>query len=160
MNVVLRAAGINKAYGRVKANVDVNLDLREGEVHAVLGENGAGKSTLMRVLYGLETPDSGHVEVKGSPLRFNAAKDAIEAGIGMVHQHFMLIPTLTVLENLIVGSALAGKVLKLKVTKARIEELARRYRVVMDLDKQVGELSVSEQQRVEIFRFWCAARRY
>ena len=112
MDVVLKAVDISKAYGRVEANVAVGLDVRRGEVHAVLGENGAGKSTLMRIFYGLERPDRGHVEVHGQPLQLRTPSDAINAGIGMVHQHFMLVGKMTVFENLIVGSSLAGKVLR------------------------------------------------
>jgi simple sugar transport system ATP-binding protein len=152
VDVVLRAAEISKAYGRVNANVAVNIDLRRGEVHAVLGENGAGKSTLMRIFYGLEPPDRGHVEVRGEPLRLRGPKDAINAGIGMVHQHFMLVGNMTVIENLVVGSSLTGGVLRMKVARDKVEVLAKRFRMAIDLDRRISELSVSEQQRVEILK--------
>src|SRR6516164_3525288 len=93
MNTVLSSIEIDKSYGRIQANVKVSLDVREGEIHAVLGENGAGKSTLMRILYGMEIPDSGSIERHGRPVAFLSPRDAIRAGIGMVHQHFMLVPT-------------------------------------------------------------------
>src|SRR4026207_1047495 len=95
------ARGIVKSFPGVLANDHVDFDLRRGEVHALLGENGAGKSTLMNVLYGLYQPDEGEILVKGEPVRFHSPKDAINRGIGMVHQHFMLIPVMTVAENIV-----------------------------------------------------------
>jgi len=153
MDIVLSAIGIDKSYTRVHANVNVSLDIREGEIHAVLGENGAGKSTLMRILYGMEIPDSGSIELHGRPLVLSSPRDAIRAGIGMVHQHFMLVPTLTVLENLILGGTLAGRgVLRLGAARSQIAALAERYHIAVDLDRIVGQLSVGEQQRVEILK--------
>src|SRR5437667_8044696 len=96
--------GIRKEFPGVVANANVDLDVRRGEVHALLGENGAGKSTLMNILYGLYRPDAGEIRLKGKPVVFSSAKDAIEAGIGMVHQHFMLIPVMTVAENIVLGN--------------------------------------------------------
>src|SRR2546426_1345407 len=96
--------GIRKEFPGVLANDDVDLDVRRGEVHALLGENGAGKSTLMNILYGLYRPDAGEILVHGKRVSFSSAKDAIEAGIGMVHQHFMLIPVMTVAENIVLGT--------------------------------------------------------
>jgi ABC-type uncharacterized transport system ATPase subunit len=150
---LLRAVGIIKTYGAVVANAEVTLDLRAGEIHAVLGENGAGKSTFMKVLYGLELPDSGRLELRGSPLVLHSPQDAIEAGIGMVHQHFMLVPTLTVLENLILGSEIGGKRL-FDAGKAadKVGALAKKYGMDIDLDRPVGQLSLGEQQRVEILK--------
>src|SRR5471030_352673 len=95
--------GIRKEFPGVLANDDVSLDIRKGEVHALLGENGAGKSTLMNILYGLYRPDAGELLLNGRPVEFSSARDAIGAGIGMVHQHFMLIPVMTVAENIVLG---------------------------------------------------------
>src|SRR6266849_8338036 len=95
--------GITKRFPGIVANDDVGLDVRKGEVHALLGENGAGKSTLMNILYGLYKPDEGEILLQGKPVTFGYAKDAIQAGIGMVHQHFMLIPVMTVAENIVLG---------------------------------------------------------
>src|SRR5689334_20598460 len=95
--------GIRKEFPGVVANDDVSIGLRRGEVHALLGENGAGKSTLMNILYGLYRPDAGEIRLNGKPVSFGSASDAIEAGIGMVHQHFMLIPVMTVAENVVLG---------------------------------------------------------
>src|SRR5690349_21599087 len=96
--------GIRKEFPGVVANDDVSLDVRKGEVHALLGENGAGKSTLMNILYGLYHPDAGEIRLNGKPITFGSARDAIRAGIGMVHQHFMLIPVMTVAENIVLGT--------------------------------------------------------
>src|ERR1700758_4922185 len=95
--------GIRKEFPGVIANDDVSFDVRRGEVHALLGENGAGKSTLMNILYGLYRPDGGEIRLNGKPVSFASARDAIQAGIGMVHQHFMLIPVMTVAENIVLG---------------------------------------------------------
>ena len=150
---VLKADGIAKYYGNVVANADVSLDLNAGEIHAVLGENGAGKSTLMKIIYGMEAPDGGHVEVDGKPLDLRSPRDAIDAGIGMVHQHFMLVDNLTVFENLIIGTlhrraGLPGA----RSGRAQIAELGRRYGIDVDLDARNSHLSVGEQQRVEILK--------
>jgi ABC-type uncharacterized transport system ATPase subunit len=153
METVLRAKAVSKTYGAVRANVAVDLDIRRGEIHAILGENGAGKSTLMRILYGMELPDSGSIELNDSPIVLRTPRDAINVGIGMVHQHFMLVPTLTVLENLVLGNDLAGSsVLHLDEARKRIGELASRFHISVDLDRRVGQLTVGEQQRVEILK--------
>src|SRR5581483_1429046 len=102
--IILEMRGITKAFPGIVANDRIDSDLRRGEVHALLGENGAGKSTLMNILYGLYRPDEGEIFVRGSHVTFHSAKDAIGAGIGMVHQHFMLIPVMTVAENIVLGS--------------------------------------------------------
>ena len=150
---VLRAVHISKSYGRVAANVDVTLDVRAGEIHAVLGENGAGKSTLMRMLYGMEAPDRGSIELFGERRKFDSPRDAIDAGVGMVHQHFTLVPTLTVLENVILGRKIAGRgVLRLSRARRLVASLAENYRLSVDLDATVSHLSVGEQQRVEILK--------
>jgi general nucleoside transport system ATP-binding protein len=150
---VMRALGITKHYGNVVANADVSLDLKAGEVHAVLGENGAGKSTLMKVIYGMEAPDGGHVEIDGKRIELRSPRDAINAGIGMVPQHFMLIDNLTVFENLIIGTSIGGRAfLARKGGRAQITELGRRYAINVDLGANISHLSVGEQQRVEILK--------
>jgi len=103
-NVILEAKGITKKFPGVLANDNVNFDLHKGEIHALLGENGAGKSTLMNILYGLYRPESGEVTVDGNNMQLNSSRDAIHHGIGMVHQHFMLIPVFTVTENIMLGA--------------------------------------------------------
>src|SRR6201996_1990985 len=132
---------VSKRYGALWANRNVSLDLQSGEIHAVLGENGAGKSTLMKLVYGMEFPDAGRIERTGVPFAIASPHDAIAAGIGMVHQHFMLVPTLTVLENLVLGTALSGTfMLRRRAIRPKLAELARRYRIDVDLDRAVGEL--------------------
>jgi simple sugar transport system ATP-binding protein len=153
METVLRAGAISKTYATVRANVGVDVDIRSGEIHAVLGENGAGKSTLMRILYGMESPDSGSIELGDKPLVLRSPRDAIKHGIGMVHQHFMLVPTLTVLENLVLGNELAGRaVLNFTTARSQIAELSERFHISVDLERKVGQLSVGQQQRVEILK--------
>jgi len=150
---VIKAIGITKHYANVVANADVSLDLKAGEIHAVLGENGAGKSTLMKIIYGMEAPDGGHVEIDGKPLDLRSPRDAINAGIGMVHQHFMLVDNLTVFENLIIGTPIGGRVfLARRSGRAQITELGRRYGIDVDLGAKNSHLSVGEQQRVEILK--------
>ena len=116
---VMKADGITKHYANVTANVGVSLDLKAGEIHAVLGENGAGKSTLMKIIYGMEAPDRGHVAIDGKSLDLRSPRDAIDAGIGMVHQHFMLVDNLTVFENLIIGTSIGGRVFACKERRPR-----------------------------------------
>jgi ABC-type uncharacterized transport system ATPase subunit len=144
---------IVKRFPGVLANSDVSFDVRAGEVHALLGENGAGKSTLMRQLYGLYRPDEGEIVIDGKPYVFHSPADAIRAGIGMIHQHFMLVPTLTVAQNVALGlKSSRGPLLDLdKVTK-RIQELSEAYGLIVDPHVYVWQLSVGEQQRVEIMK--------
>jgi general nucleoside transport system ATP-binding protein len=147
------AVKVSKSYGAVVANDGVSVDLNAGEIHALLGENGAGKSTIMKILYGMELPDAGHVAIDDQVLKIGSPADAIAAGIAMVHQHFMLVPSLTVLENLILGNRRFGGVMAdRRAVKAEIAALAQRYRIEVDLQKPVGKLSVGEQQRVEILK--------
>src|ERR687887_2231257 len=120
---VLDLRGITKRFPGVLANDHVDFDLRQGEVHALLGENGAGKSTLMNVLYGLYHPDEGEILIKGEPVRMASPKDAIERGIGMVHQHFMLIPVMTVTENIVLGAEPhRGPLLDYDAARERVRE--------------------------------------
>jgi simple sugar transport system ATP-binding protein len=144
---------ITKRFPGVLANCDVTLQFRAGEVHALLGENGAGKSTLMRQLYGMYQPDGGQILLDGVPHVFHSPADAIKAGIGMIHQHFMLVPTLTVAENVALGLTSSREPrLDLDKVSARVAELARSYGLKVDPHAYVWQLSVGEQQRVEIIK--------
>jgi ABC-type uncharacterized transport system ATPase subunit len=145
--------GITKRFPGVLANDRVHFDVNAGEVHALLGENGAGKSTLMRMLYGLYRPDEGEILIDGKPHAFRSPADAIRAGIGMIHQHFMLVPKLTVAENVALGlkSSRAPR-LDLDVVAKRLNELSQAYGLKVDPSAHVSHLSVGEQQRVEILK--------
>lgn len=144
---------IVKRFPGVLANNKVCFDVRAGEVHSLLGENGAGKSTLMRQLYGLYRPDEGQILIDGQPRIFHSPSDAIQAGIGMIHQHFMLVPTLTVTENVALGlKSSRAPQMDLEVVAKRIEELARGYGLKVDPSAYIWQLSVGEQQRVEIIK--------
>ncbi len=144
---------ITKRFPGVIANQDVHLRVMPGEVHAVVGENGAGKSTLMKILYGMQQPDEGSILVGGQERRFRSPKDAIDVGIGMVHQHFMLADNLTVLENVVLGSEPAkGVALDFVSARSDIVELGDRYGLAVDPDVLVEELAVGERQRVEILK--------
>jgi len=145
--------GIAKRFPGVVANDHIDLVVRAGEVHAIVGENGAGKSTLMKILYGMHAPDDGTIAVGGAEVRFRTPKDAIAAGIGMVHQHFMLADNLTVLENVVLGAEpRRGIALSHAEARARIAELATTYGMHVDPDEFVETLSVGERQRVEILK--------
>jgi general nucleoside transport system ATP-binding protein len=154
MDVAVDMRGIVKRFGSVEALTGVDLDVRRGEIHALLGENGAGKTTLMNVLYGLVPPDEGTIEVDGTPVVVESPEDATGAGIGMVHQHFMLVPTLTVTENMVLGDR--GKPVlrrsELRAVARKLEELGARTGLEVDPSARVWQLSVGEQQRVEILR--------
>ena len=146
--------GITKRFPGIVANDRVNFDLRRGEVHAVLGENGAGKSTLMNVLYGLYQPDEGEILLKGKPVTFTSAKDAIRSGIGMVHQHFMLIPVMTVAENIVLANepTREGVFFDREAAEKRVAELSRSYKFAIDPEAKVQNISVGQEQRVEILK--------
>jgi simple sugar transport system ATP-binding protein len=152
--LVLELRGITKQFPGVLANDHVDLDLRRGEVHALLGENGAGKSTLMNILYGLYKPDDGQVVLKGNPVTFHSARDAIRAGIGMVHQHFMLIPVMTVAENIVLATepTTAGVFLDYSAAAQRVHELSRTFGLALDPEEQIQNITVGQQQRVEILK--------
>src|ERR687891_2760431 len=124
---LLELEGITKQFPGVLANDRIDLDLRKGEVHALLGENGAGKSTLMNILFGLYHPDEGEIRVNGRPVRFESARDAVRAGLAMVHQHFMLIPRFTVTENVILGSEGSGALLDRASAGRRVAEIAEAH---------------------------------
>jgi simple sugar transport system ATP-binding protein len=143
--------GITKRFPGVVANKDIELRVRRGEVHAIVGENGAGKSTLMKTLYGMHRPDEGEILLDGKPVTFKSPADAIAAGIGMVHQHFMLADNFTVLENVVLGSEpTRGGRLDRAEARRRIREISDRYALGLDPDTLVEDLGVGDRQRVEI----------
>ena len=150
---ILEVRGLTKRFPGVIANQDVDLVLHEGEVLCLLGENGAGKSTLMNAVFGLYQPDEGQILLRGEPVRFDSSRDAIAAGIGMVHQHFQLIPVFTVVENVVLGNEpRRGPTLDLDGARRRVRDLSHQYGLDIDPDALVGDLSVGEQQRVELIK--------
>jgi ABC-type uncharacterized transport system ATPase subunit len=152
--LVLEMRGIRKEFPGVVANDDVSIQLRRGEVHALLGENGAGKSTLMNILYGLSSPDAGEIRLNGKPVSFGSASDAIDAGIGMVHQHFMLIPVMTVAENVVLGTEPVkdGVLLDETAAEKRVAEMAKTFNFAVEPGALVEDIGVGQQQRVEIMK--------
>jgi simple sugar transport system ATP-binding protein len=150
--LAVEAHGIVKAFPGVLANDHVDFDLRRGEVHALLGENGAGKSTLMNILAGLYRPDAGEVRVEGAAVAFGSPRDAIAAGLGMVHQHFTLVPSQTVTENILLGLDRPRFLLRERRSEAEVAALADRFGMRVDPRAPVWQLSVGEQQRVEILK--------
>ncbi|RFC69672.1 MULTISPECIES: ABC transporter ATP-binding protein [Mesorhizobium] len=151
--LAIALSGINKSFGPVHANRDINLEVQRGTIHGIIGENGAGKSTLMSILYGFYQADSGEIRVNGKPVSIKTPNDAIAAGIGMVHQHFMLVENFTVLENIILGAE-GEPLLNKSIAKARSElaRLEREYGLEVDPDALIEELPVGLQQRVEILK--------
>ncbi|QEL55328.1 ABC transporter ATP-binding protein [Chromobacterium paludis] len=149
----IELTGINKSFGAVQANRDVTMSVPKGSIHGIIGENGAGKSTLMSILYGYYQADSGSIRVSGKDVRIRNSQEAIRLGIGMVHQHFMLVDTFTVLENIVLGAE-GGRLLKGGMDEARkhLKELNQNYSLEVDPDALVGELGVGLQQRVEILK--------
>ncbi len=154
MKPILELRGITKRFPGVLANDKINLTLNKGEIHALLGENGAGKSTLMNILYGLYEPDEGEIFVNDEKINVSSPRDAISRGIGMVHQHFMLVPVFTVTENVMLGdeTTRAGGFLDRKTPAARIREISDEYSLEVDPDSFVRDLPVGVQQRVEIIK--------
>ena len=149
----LELRGITKRFGPVVANDGIDFDLRPGEVHALLGENGAGKSTLMSILYGLYSPDEGEIHVNGEPVDVTSPSRAIDLGIGMVHQHFMLVPVMTVTENIVLGEEpRRGALLDVREGARRVTELSDRYGLAVDPGAMIEQVSVGMQQRVEILK--------
>ncbi|MFI9400607.1 ABC transporter ATP-binding protein [Nocardia sp. NPDC052316] len=150
----LELRGLTKRFGTFLANDHIDLTVAPGEIHCLLGENGAGKSTLMNMLYGLLQPDEGEILLNGTAIRCHSPRDAIAAGIGMVHQHFMLVPVFTVAENIILGrEPVKGfAALDREAARRRVRELSQRYGLPVDPDALVADLSVGEQQRVEILK--------
>jgi general nucleoside transport system ATP-binding protein len=151
---VLELRGITKRFPGIVANDSIDLDVRRGEVHALLGENGAGKSTLMNIVYGLYTPDEGEILVKGKPVVMHSPQDAIDHGIGMVHQHFMLIPVMTVAENIVLANEPkhGGVFLDHNAADRRVRELAKTFNFSIDPDAKIQNITVGQQQRVEILK--------
>lgn len=151
--IVLQAKGITKQFPGVLANDHVDFNLRKGEIHVLLGENGAGKTTLMNILYGLYHPDSGEILVNGRPVQINSPNDSIALGIGMVHQHFMLVPVFTVAENVMLGDeTVKNGFLDRKTVASKVRTLSHHYSLDVDPDALVGQLPVGVQQRVEIVK--------
>src|ERR1700680_3226309 len=150
----IRMEGIDKSFGAIRANRAASLEVLPGEIHALVGENGAGKSTLMRILGGLMKPDAGHVEVNGRDVTGWSTSDAIAAGIGIVHQHFMLVPTLSVAENLVLGCEpkTRGILLDYKRAADDVRKLSNDTGLVIAPDRLISDLSVGEAQRVEILK--------
>jgi len=149
---VLEARGITKRFPGVVANEQIDFAVQAGEIHAVLGENGAGKTTLMSILFGLLQPDEGEIYIRGNQVKFRSPLDAIDLGIGMVHQHRRLVPAHTVIENIILGHPRAGRILNLKRAGEEIDELGEKYGFKLDLRAKVWQLSEGEKQAVEILK--------
>jgi general nucleoside transport system ATP-binding protein len=150
---LLELRGITKRFPGVLANDSVDFELTKGEVHALLGENGAGKSTLMNILYGLYHPDDGEIRLKGEHVRIGSPRDAIDLGIGMVHQHFMLIPVMTVAENIVLATEpTRGPFLDLASAEQRVRELSTQFGLAVRPDARVASISVGMQQRAEILK--------
>lgn len=152
-DLAIELRGISKRFGAVRANQDIDLAVRRGSIHGIVGENGAGKSTLMSILYGFYQADSGEVLINGKKVSINSSHDAIDVGIGMVHQHFMLVDTFTVLENVMLGAE-GHALIAQSAAKARAElqRLADEYQLSVHVDTLVSELPVGEQQRTEILK--------
>ena len=151
---VLEMRHITKRFPGIVANDDVSFDLLEGEVHALLGENGAGKSTLMNILYGLYHADEGEIVIKGTPVRLGSPSASIGAGVGMVHQHFMLIPVMTVAENIVLAEepTRSGIVFDLREAERRVREISDRFGLAVDPTARIEDITVGQQQRVEILK--------
>ncbi|HGA1492234.1 TPA: ABC transporter ATP-binding protein, partial [Streptococcus suis] len=150
---VIEMRNITKIFGEFVANDHINLNVRRGEIHALLGENGAGKSTLMNMLAGLLEPTSGEIVINGQSVKIDSPSKAAQLGIGMVHQHFMLVDAFTVAENIILGSETTkGGVIDLKKAIAEIKELSAKYGLEVDPTAKVADISVGAQQRVEILK--------
>ena len=150
---ILELKNINKSFGHVQANKNINLKITQGTIHGIIGENGAGKSTLMSIVYGLYQADSGTISVSGKEIKLKSPRDSIESGIGMVHQHFMLVENFTVLENIVLGfegEFVFGE--KLKKAKQDLKNLCDTYKLNIDLDSIISDLSVGFRQRVEILK--------
>ena len=149
---VLETRGITKRFPGVVANDHINFEIKAGEIHAILGENGAGKTTLMNILFGLLQPDEGAILIGGKEVKFRSPLDAIDLGIGMVHQHRKLVSAHTVIENIILGHPRAGNILNLKRVEQEVEELCQKYGFTIDFKAKVWQLSEGEKQVVEILK--------
>ncbi len=152
-SLALSLSGISKSFGPVHANRDVALDVHKGSIHGIIGENGAGKSTLMNILYGLYSADAGQIAIDGKPVRIASSSDAIAHGIGMVHQHFMLVKTFTVLENVMLGAEKGFQLdSSVEATRAQLKKMGDEYGLSVDPDTLISDLPVGLQQRVEILK--------
>jgi len=160
--VSLELKGITKSFGSLVANDAIDLSVGDGEILAILGENGAGKSTLMNIVYGLLQPDSGEIHVNGSVVSINEPSDALAAGIGMVHQHFMLIPVFTVLENIVLGHEATSKIGKLNLEQARAKllSLAKEFGFEIDPDALVEDLLLAYNSGSRSLRPLCTTQRF
>lgn len=157
MGIAVQLKNMTKKFGPVTANSNINLSIEERTIHAIVGENGAGKSTLSKIIYGMYRPTAGRISIRGREMRFGSPREAIRAGIGMVHQHFMLVPELTVTENIMLGNEhawLFGK-LPLKIMRGVIMEEAGKSGFSIDPDATTGSLCVGEEQRVELLKLLC-----
>ena len=154
MALAVELKGITKRFPGVVANDDINLAVAEGEIHAICGENGAGKSTLMKILYGMQPPDSGTIKIRGENVELSSPVQAIDLGIGMVHQHFMLADQLTVLENVILGAEPMRSFGRIDFEAGRehLDEVGRAYGLDINADDLVETLEIGERQRVEIIK--------
>jgi general nucleoside transport system ATP-binding protein len=152
VGVLLEMRGIKKRFGDLQALDGVDLVVNEGEIHALVGENGAGKSTLMNILYGLYHPDAGTIQFKGQVAHIAGPRDAIALGIGMIHQHFMLIPPLTVAENVVLGDERGGRMLRVAEIEKRVRELEQQFRIVVEPAARIEDIPLGLQQRVEILK--------
>src|SRR6059058_57438 len=153
MEYVIEMLNIRKEFPGIVANDNITLQLKKGEIHALLGENGAGKSTLMNVLFGLYQPEQGEIRVKGKPVKITNPNIANDLGIGMVHQHFMLVDVFTVTENIILGkeTTKAGRI-DLKRAEKEVRDISERYGLSVDPKARIADISVGMQQRVEILK--------
>jgi simple sugar transport system ATP-binding protein len=153
VSVAVELRHITKRFPGVVANKDVSMKVETGTVHALVGENGAGKSTVMKILYGMQHPDGGEILVNGKVVNFKNPNDAIELGIGMVHQHFMLADNFTVLENIILGAEPKhGATIDFKAARDKVMQMSKAYGLEIDPDILVEELGVGQRQRVEILK--------
>lgn len=153
MCYVIEMNNITKEFGNFKANDDITLKVKKGEIHALLGENGAGKSTLMSVLFGLYKPEKGVIKINGKEVKINNPNDANNLGIGMVHQHFKLVHNFTVLESIVLGrETTSGGILKMKDARKKVEQLVEKYKFHINLDSYISDITVGMQQRVEILK--------
>lgn len=153
MDYIMEMRNITKIFPGVVANDDITLQLKQGEVHALLGENGAGKSTLMSILFGMYAPDKGQIFINGEEVHIHNPNDANHYKIGMVHQHFQLVSTFTALQNIVLGvESVKHGLLTMKDARKKVEQLIEHYKLSVDPDKLVSEMTVGMQQRVEILK--------
>src|SRR5438045_6721921 len=150
---MIELRNISKRFGRVQANDRIDIKVESATIHAIVGENGAGKSTAMRIAYGFYTADSGEVLIDGQPRRIARPQDAIALGIGMVHQHFMLVETMTVAENIVLGAEPGSSLaLDLKSAASQIRQLSEEFKLAVNPNEPIEHLSVGHQQRVELYK--------